>query len=746
MQGVPDVVLSLTGAGADRRDSCTPHTGTTEMHAYRHTPETCAYHTVTCKVCLMLSSHWLVQVLTAETLAPHAQAPQKCMHTDTPQRRVHTTLQHARCAWCCPLTDWCRCWPQRLLHPTHRHHRNACIQTHTPETCAYHTATCKVCLMLSSHWLVQVLTAETLAPHTQAQQKCMHTDTHPRDVCIPHCNMQGVPDVVLSLTGAGADRRDSCTPHTGTTEMHAYRHTPQRRVHTTLQHARCAWCCPLSDWCRCWPQRLLHPTHRHHRNACIQTHPRDVCIPHCNMQGVPDVVLSLTGAGADRRDSCTPHTGTTEMHAYRHTPQRRVHTTLQHARCAWCCPLTDWCRCWPQRLLHPTHRHHRNACIQTHPRDVCIPHCNMQGVPDVVLSLTGAGADRRDSCTPHTGTTEMHAYRHTPQRRVHTTLQHARCAWCCPLSDWCRCWPQRLLHPTHRHHRNACIQTHTPETCAYHTATCKVCLMLSSHWLVQVLTAETLAPHTQAPQKCMHTDTHPRDVCIPHCNMQGVPDVVLSLTGAGADRRDSCTPHTGTTEMHAYRHTPETCAYHTATCKVCLMLSSLWLVQVLTAETLAPHTQAPQKCMHTDTPQRRVHTTLQHARCAWCCPLSDWCRCWWRRNGESGRVVATAVTRKRQAVTERLLHQKRSSESFFSSPPRPPIEEGCCDWSSHPVSPTPTLNPENRIIACVIGADRMQPVDFCPFPSLELFYFVTITSVCSLIPCFLPCLPSSRFS
>ena len=26
-----------------------------KMHAYTHTPETCAYHTVTCKVCLMYS-------------------------------------------------------------------------------------------------------------------------------------------------------------------------------------------------------------------------------------------------------------------------------------------------------------------------------------------------------------------------------------------------------------------------------------------------------------------------------------------------------------------------------------------------------------------------------------------------------------------------------------------------------------------------------------------------------------------
>ena len=257
------------------------------------------------------------------------------------------------------------------------------------------------------------------------------------------------------------------------------------------------------------------------------------------------------------------HTHAPQRRMRMHTPQRCVLTTLSHARCIWyCCILISLCRCWPRKLKPYTHAPQRHVCTHTLQRHLytavtckeCLILLCSRSLVQVLTAETFA---------PHMHSPQRCVRTHSLQRCAHTTLSRARCIWyCCIVVCWCSCWPQRLLHPTHRHHRNACIRT------------------------------------------------HPRDVCIPHCNMQGVPDVVLSLTGAGADRRDSCTPHTGTTEMHAYTHTPETCAYHTVTCKVCLMLSSHWLVQVLTAETLAPHTQAPQKCMHTDTPQRRVHTTL----------------------------------------------------------------------------------------------------------------------------------------
>ena len=140
---------------------------------------------------------------------------------------------------------------------------------------------------------------------------------------------------------------------------------------------------------------------------------------------------------------------------------------------------------------------------------------------------------------------------------------------------------------------------------------------------MQVLTTQTSTSRTCTSDP--YARTHTTETFTYHCHMQGVSDIAtFSFAGTGADHRDFCTLHTFTTEMRAHTLATEMCAYHTATCKVyrtvtckvyLILLYCCLPVQLLTAEMLAPHTQAPKKCMHTRTPQRRVHTTLKHSRC-----------------------------------------------------------------------------------------------------------------------------------
>ena len=262
-----------------------------------------------------------------------------------------------------------------------------------------------------------------------------------------------------------------------------------------------------------------------YETACLCTTGSFACTMHTPQRPADRTLIH----NRERCASCHMHTThhksmhTTRMHQrfgyHTHTPQRCVLTTLSHARCTWyCCILISWCRCWPRRQAPHTHAPQRHICTRTHTTDTFTYHCHMQGVSDIAMfSLAGAGADHRDFCTLCAFTTEMCAH----------TLTTEMCAY------------------------------HTVTCKMYHTVTCKVYLiLLYCRLLAQLLTAETLAPYTQAPQKCMHTHRHHRNACI----------------------------HTGTTEMHAYTHTPETCAYHTVTCKVCLMLYSHWLVQVLMKE------------------------------------------------------------------------------------------------------------------------------------------------------------------